>query len=649
VLTQFIHMSGLAFGAALYGFLLVLLIRKRPARPIEWALLWAIAGTVVWYLSGAVADLYQVVGNPADEFASPAFQYGRWFGLCLISSAALHIAAVRSGRFAPLAYLFLPVGWLVLHSQMELTFRFLVAGSLAGAMVELLLPPTDIMGKAEHRLRRAMSVALVLPVAGAVAGTDSPWFVLGAFAPGLGLLYFIARYNALGLYINRNIKVATVLGVSASICLLLVQSLGELAEDWFDAWGQAIKVMLILAVAAICIPLYAWMNRVLTKRSQVFAEFGRRLVHEAAAIFGLEQRMDYIARELARILKLRRVLLVATSTPEPRIGVAGTGTSPYPAFPIAEIAEQIRTRHVDTFIGPRSAPDVLSGIDFNYLLPLWYEDRLSGLLFLDTSPRLLLNEDESILAGLSGQISQAIESCILVERKIDLEKSLERTEHMATRGQMAARIAHEVRNPLASIKALAQLMQEDPDLKDDYRRDLSWIVGEVNRLNSCVEELLTPPPAEMRRHDVAVPELFERICHAQNHEHGERNVRIEWRAPVGLTLRNVDLQSLTQVVLNLVKNAAQACYPGGAVELSAAQNGEGRLAITVTDHGTGIAPEVLPRVFQERVTTKENGNGLGLAIVKRNLENMGGDIGLESPVDGMRGTRATVTLPLEVA
>ena len=82
--------------------------------------------------------------------------------------------------------------------------------------------------------------------------------------------------------------------------------------------------------------------------------------------------------------------------------------------------------------------DVLEGVDFNYLLPLWYEDRLVGLLFLDTSPRLLLNEDESILAGLGGQISQAIESCILIERKIDLEKSLERSEHMASRGQMAA-------------------------------------------------------------------------------------------------------------------------------------------------------------------------------------------------------------------
>jgi signal transduction histidine kinase len=322
------------------------------------------------------------------------------------------------------------------------------------------------------------------------------------------------------------------------------------------------------------------MDGVLSKRGHVFGDFGQCLIQEAAAIFGLEQRMEYIARELARILKLRRVLLAATDTPEPRIAVAGAVTS-QEKIPITEIAGQVRTRHIDTVIGPRPSRGMLAGVDFNYLLPLWYEDRLVGLLFLDTSPRLFLDEDESILAGLSGQISQAIESCSLIERKIDLEKSLERSEHMALRGQMAARIAHEVRNPLASIKALAQLIQEDPDLKDNYRRDLSYIVAEVNRLNSCVEQLLTPPPAGALKGDVGLPELFDRICHAQNHEHAERNVRIEWRAPGGLMLRNVDPQSLTQIVLNMVKNTAQASYYGGAVVLCAEPNGGVKLTFTV--------------------------------------------------------------------
>jgi signal transduction histidine kinase len=677
--TALIQMPGFALGGVLYAFLLALLIRKRPSRSIEWALLWAMAGALAWYLSGAVTYLYEFgKGDPPVGDLARNLQYGKWCGLCLISSATLHVATVRTRRFALLSYALLPAGWLMLDAGMELGFRLLITGSLAGAMVELIRPSWDIPGKTEHRFRRAMAVSLGFTLAGAAAGTESAWIVLGAFVPAFCLLYYIGRYNVLGLYINRHIIFAAVLGGISALYLLLVQNLANLAEQQFDAWVPAIEVMLILAVAAIWVPLYAWMNRVLSKHARVFADFGQRLIQEAAAIFGLEQRMEYIARELAPILKLRRVLLAATNTPELRIAVAGlvaskrkitklpglrsaAGDTPEDRIAvaesvtsqgkirIAEIAEQVRTKRIDTVIGPRSRRDLLSSVDFNYLLPLWYEDRLVGLLFLNTSPRLFLDEDESILVGLSGQISQAIESCSLIERKIDLEKSLERSEHMASRGQMAARIAHEVRNPLASVKALAQLMQEDPDLKDKYRRDLSYIVGEVNRLNSCVEQLLTPPPAAALRSDVELPELFDSICHAQNHEHAERNVRIEWRAYRGLMLRNVDPQGLTQIVLNLVKNAAQASYPGGAVELCAEPNGESTLTITVTDHGAGISPEILPRVFQERVSTKPDGTGLGLAIVKRNVAQMGGDICLESPVNGAPGTKATVTLPLEIA
>jgi len=421
--TTLIQMSGFAFGAVLYAFLLALLVGKRPSRSVERALLLAMAGALAWYLSGAVASLYEFgKGDPPAGDLARNLQYGKWFGLCLISSAALHVATVRAGRFALLSYAVLPAGWVMLDAGMELCFRVLISGSLVGAMVELLRPPAEAFG--EVRFRRAMAVSLGFTLAGAAAGTDSAWIVLGAFAPAFCLLYFIGRFNVLGLYIYRNIIFATVLGGISSVYLLLARNLANLAEQQFDAWVPAIEVMLILAVAAIWVPLYAWMNRVFSKRAQMFADFGQRMVQEAAAIFGLEQRMEYIARELARILKLRRVLLAATNTPEPRIAVAGAVVPPrklvrlpglrwaatdthdgriavaansHGKLPISEIAEQMRTKCIQVIIGPRSQGDLLSSIDFNYLLPLWYEERLVGLLFLDTSPRLFLDEDESIL------------------------------------------------------------------------------------------------------------------------------------------------------------------------------------------------------------------------------------------------------------
>src|SRR5580658_8808556 len=110
-------MLGFAFGTGLYAFLLVLLIRKRPARSAEWALLWSAAGAFAWYFCGTARDLYAVAANPpAGDSVARIFEFGRWFGLSLISSASLHIATVRARRFALLSYGLLPVGWLLLHA-----------------------------------------------------------------------------------------------------------------------------------------------------------------------------------------------------------------------------------------------------------------------------------------------------------------------------------------------------------------------------------------------------------------------------------------------------------------------------------------------------------------------------------------------------
>ena len=152
--TAVIQLSGFAFGAVLYAFLLALLLRPRPTRSVERALLCTLAGAFAWYLSGAVTSLYEFgKGNPPAGELARYLQYGKWFGLSLISSGALHVATVRAGRLALLSYTLMPVAWLMLHAGMELDYRVLMAGSLAGAMVELLLPVTDIAEQMERGFR----------------------------------------------------------------------------------------------------------------------------------------------------------------------------------------------------------------------------------------------------------------------------------------------------------------------------------------------------------------------------------------------------------------------------------------------------------------------------------------------------------------
>jgi two-component system sensor histidine kinase HydH len=220
---------------------------------------------------------------------------------------------------------------------------------------------------------------------------------------------------------------------------------------------------------------------------------------------------------------------------------------------------------------------------------------------------------------------------------------------MASLGLMAATIAHEVKNPLSSIKSLAQLMQEDENLEDGYRRDLSYIVAEINRLNSCVEQLLIfSRPIPEGREEIAVDELLSNISSVLNREYAEQRVSFEYHSPESVTLKNVDPQSLHQIVLNLAINAAQASPPGGIVEIHASHGAKGEVVITVSDHGAGIPAEIRSKVFDPFFTTKQKGSGLGLAIVAKNVRHLGGDVCLEDRTNGQSGTAIKVTLPGEV-
>ena len=282
----------------------------------------------------------------------------------------------------------------------------------------------------------------------------------------------------------------------------------------------------------------------------------------------------------------------------------------------------------------------LSASGFNYLFALWYEDRLNGLLLLDTSPRLFLDEDESILAGLSGQISHSLETGMVIEEKIELERRLAHQEHLATLGRAAATMAHEVRNPLSSIKTLTQLMREDPEVEGRHSRDLSFILGEVDRLNRTVQQLLSfSRPAPGREDEVNLSELLALTAEVLAREYSAGEIRVEHCIEPQLTLRKASTEALQQVVLNLVLNAIQASPPGSTVKLEARTLPAGNIAITVRDQGPGIPSEIRARMFEPFFTTRHKGTGLGLAIVRKNVGEMRGTIEVESPVAGNREPR----------
>ena len=189
-------------------------------------------------------------------------------------------------------------------------------------------------------------------------------------------------------------------------------------------------------------------------------------------------------------------------------------------------------------------------------------------------------------------------------------------------------------------------MGEDPEVKQRYSRDLSYMVAEVDRLNSSVQQLLTfSRPAPETKSAIDLSGLLETTTGALAREQATNGVQVEYIAGPRIQIEGSSPELVQQIVLNLALNAIQASPAGSQVTVEVQPRPRGKVAVVVTDEGPGIPEELQQRVFEPFYTTKQKGTGLGLAIAKKNVRQLGGEIQIESPVSHDRGTRVTVILP----
>jgi signal transduction histidine kinase len=228
-----------------------------------------------------------------------------------------------------------------------------------------------------------------------------------------------------------------------------------------------------------------------------------------------------------------------------------------------------------------------------------------------------------------------------------LQAEVARRERLSALGDLAATVAHEIRNPLNSVSmGLQRLKGEFHPTEDEgeYARFIELMRGEVARLNSIVEEFLSlARPLEIKPEEVRIDALLQDLAALAESDAESAKVKIDVAASPDLPSARVDRNYFKQLLLNLVLNAIQAMPDGGRLTLAARTERE-NLLLTVVDNGAGIPKEVLPRIFEPYFTTKTRGSGLGLVIARRIVEAHGGKLTAESEVG--RGSRFQVSLPL---
>ena len=236
----------------------------------------------------------------------------------------------------------------------------------------------------------------------------------------------------------------------------------------------------------------------------------------------------------------------------------------------------------------------------------------------------------------------------LAKEKMQFEAQLAEYEKYASLAQLALGAAHEINNPLLGL--LSHLELELKDASGEDRIEIEQCIEGAKRISSTVRGLLEyarPGPLVLR--EVYLPRLVDENLKFVEHQPMFRQITLQNSVPPDLPSISADANQLSQILMNLLLNAAQATAPGGTITIAAEQiRFSDMVAVTISDTGCGIPLDILPHVFEPFFTTKRGaGTGLGLSISQAYVRSHGGDIEIQSTPGA--GTTVRITLPLRQA
>ncbi len=370
----------------------------------------------------------------------------------------------------------------------------------------------------------------------------------------------------------------------------------------------------------------------------LLVQFSRRVSEGDVSAEGV---LDLLAESLTRLDRVGGAVLVATG-PEglPKV-VAARGVTLAGPLGVDSVDEDLE----------RAVLGAANGVFSHALtLPLVSAGGLFGAAVLLWNGGGVDDVEVQMVEGLVDLAAVALDRAhrtrALQETLDELRESREilaRREKLEALGEMAAVVAHEVKNPLASISGALQVLGQRMSSESTEGRIVDMVIQRLRDLGAMVDELLLfarPRSPSLVR--VPLVRLFDGVSglFTANPRWADIDLRVTIEPPDAEIVADAD--QLQGVLLNLLLNAAQALDGRGEVHLKASVI-DGRARLVVRDRGPGVPPELRGRIFEPFVTTKTRGSGLGLAVGRQIVEGHGGTIVLESPDDG--GARFVIELP----
>ena len=662
-LALYTELSIFLVGTFMYGFLTRELFRQRAILPGNRPIRVLALSLTIWYAGSLLDELAAILlpglipGSAFWSAVGPAVDVVRAFGFLASFSLLAHaiwrmvdprvtwrwlsICYVSLFLFLPPAFDILRERQMVLANVSRNTYQVFLGHVTLTTLISVCL----ILWARSKQMRRDLAhflrwllVTLVVVEALVLLGatvidvwSEPLWRILvssSGLVLGVTFLYFVRAYNLLSLSLsNRSLRHFASILALLFLILLAGPALGASGNPVFHrvlAWGLLLAVLAGLGFG----PITRWAVRRSPRMARLF---GRSISRDDVSELTEKLQDLNLSEDDAKQLvasEVGRWVGAATrflNTPEPSaivlwsyFGEAGTRAFNRLRAPTVVVA------------------DALVAGELHAVFPIRVGGNLEAVFTIPSSAVGGGYEDgemESIQLVLS-QLAAAIEIRRLLEARLAAERSHAEQERLSMLGMVSASLAHELKNPLSSMKALAQTVQEElarDDADSEQAKDLGLIVEQVDRLNSVAREVLgfSKPGASSESTELA--SIIESAAYVLDHEARRRGITIDLDAVTGKSDAPGAPSTWQTVVFNLMLNAIRHAPDGSTVRLRLSRNGDDIL-FECENQGPSIEEDVASRLFDPFVTGA-SGTGLGLALVDRRVGEIGGVIELVNEPD----------------
>lgn len=535
-----------------------------------------------------------------------------------------------------------------------------------------------------HRLKYfflAMSISLILGGFGFLPVFGFEIFPFTGLAVSIGLViaaYSVAQHRLMdvSLFMARGISYVfsiLIFGAPAALALALIE------KAFFQQFSGSFTII-VLTIGIVAVTLFGGVKERIDRKMQriivrdkflyhrTLEDFSRRLV----TIVELNRLLSMLGQTIERSMGIQRILVFLYNPEKDNFRAALVRNSPGSLSPDAvlpkdfallkfmeEKKEPIVRGELIGLQKRESLEGVLKALDqlgAEVCLPLIYLDRIIGFICLGHKEAEVMyyREDLALLGSLANQVAMAIENANLYENLKKSQMIMRRADRLASLGTLIAGLAHEIRNPLVSIKTFTQLLPERMDDEEFRNYFLTVASGEIDRLTTLINELLGfAKPTEPNLKGENVNSIIDKMEFLISTEAKKKNIVITKNYSPNLPPVMADAEQIKQVLLNILLNGMQAIegekgqvWIETRVARVARESGiEPFVQIEIRDNGVGISKENLDHIFDPFFTTRPEGSGLGLAITYQIVHEHGGFIDVESEIG--KGTSFRVNFPLK--